>query len=565
MRVAVEPEALAEWSAHARRARVSLHTRLAALDDGLAPLAGTWHGDAAEGFAARHRQWHDAATGLVETLAALTDLVDGARANYLAADAANTRIWRAGSAAVLVHAMSAGRRRRITADLDDIRTAVGALVAAVADLGGAWIALGDALAGSGAMAGDDAGIAFGADYDAMAAAAWQGWRSSMLLVEGIAGGLAATGNNLAAAEAGSTAGPSQVSAPITVNTAPTPRSPPPPAAGGVGGGWASEYWPSADPARLRAAAAAWRGSAAGLREGAQRIFAAVDRLAQANPDRVLQEVREFTRNALSTDPTSGLTGVLAGTGGRIADACDGLADLTERTRDRLLDAVSGSDQQWYHPAGDVLDAFLRFKPGRVLAAAGDAYLLELNLSTIRDDHVRAVESLRGELHPAGADRLARIATAMVPPRPEPANTCLLVSPAGVVGAPVAEAQRQALIDEVTAAGHKISPAEVVQIARAPDGKVVWLERGDQRSGLSHILRAGRIANFVDRGIPPSDIPGIALRAVTEGRFVGQVREGGAAYEVGLADGRRSTVVVVVASNGYVVSARPLGSNDEVQA
>jgi hypothetical protein len=177
--------------------------------------------------------------------------------------------------------------------------------------------------------------------------------------------------------------------------------------------------------------------------------------------------------------------------------------------------------------------------------------------------VRAVESLRGELHPAGADRLARIATAMAPPTPVPANTCMLTSPTGATGAPVPEAHRQALIAEVVAAGHKISPAEVVQIARAPDERVVWLERGDDESGLAHILQPGRIANFADRGVALADIPGVAMRAVTEGRRLGSVRDGGVAYELNLPGGRSTNVVVVVGSNGYVVTARPLGNEEGV--
>ena len=47
----MEPEELAEWSAHARRTGASLDTRLAALDLDLAPLARAWHGAAADGFA----------------------------------------------------------------------------------------------------------------------------------------------------------------------------------------------------------------------------------------------------------------------------------------------------------------------------------------------------------------------------------------------------------------------------------------------------------------------------------------------------------------------------------
>ena len=63
VQVTVEPDALAEWSAHARRTGSSLHARLAALDGDLAPLAHTWHGAAADRFAARHRQWQDAVGG----------------------------------------------------------------------------------------------------------------------------------------------------------------------------------------------------------------------------------------------------------------------------------------------------------------------------------------------------------------------------------------------------------------------------------------------------------------------------------------------------------------------
>ena len=65
MRVTVEPEALAGWSADARRTTASLRLRLGRLDEGLTPLRQTWDGAAADGFTARHRQWHDAAVGLL--------------------------------------------------------------------------------------------------------------------------------------------------------------------------------------------------------------------------------------------------------------------------------------------------------------------------------------------------------------------------------------------------------------------------------------------------------------------------------------------------------------------
>lgn len=563
MQVTVEPEALAEWSAHARRTGTQLHARLGALDRDLAPLARSWHGAAADGFAEGHRQWRHAAEGLFRTLDRLAVLVEAARANYLAAETANHRTWRS-SSAIVVHAMAAGRGR-IRADVEDIRTSVRAVLLASDDLVAAWTALAARLAGSAGMAGgDDVGAIFGADYDVMAAAAWQGWRSCLLMIDGIAGGLAVTGNNLADAERKSTAGPTAPFRPIAARGASVPGPGPPPVAGGAAAEQLEVFWPTADPDRLRSAADAWRASAAVVHRSADAVFAAVDTLTAANADATLAEMRRFTRAALSTDPTSGLAGVLAGTGGRIASACSGLADLTERTRRRIRDTVVhyASGDEWYHPVADVLDVFVRFRPGRFLASAEDAYLLQLDLSSIHDEHVRAVASLRGELHPAGADRLARIATAMAPPTPVPADTCMLASPDGGAGEAVPGARRQALVDEAVAAGHNISPADVVQIARAPDGRVVWLERGDGRSGLSHILRAGRIRDFARRGVAYADIPRLAVRAATHGTWLGQVREGGDAYDVDLGGGRSVKVVVVVGSNGYIVSAYPLGARTE---
>jgi hypothetical protein len=174
--------------------------------------------------------------------------------------------------------------------------------------------------------------------------------------------------------------------------------------------------------------------------------------------------------------------------------------------------------------------------------------------------VRGVASLRGDLHPAAADRLARIATAVVPPTPTAATTCAVTPPPGPAGAATPEAERRALIAEVVAAGHKITPNAVVHIARAPDGRVVWLERGDGRTGLSHLLRAERIARFVEVGVAPTDIPGLAVRAILEGRPVGRKGRDGTIYDVDVGGSRHRDIVVVVGANGYIITAYPVRSS-----
>ena len=590
MQVTVEPEALAEWSAHARRTGTSLHSRLAALDVDLAPLAHTWHGAAADRFAARHRQWQDAAAGLLGTL-------DRARRprrrrprqlpgrhvgqhRDLAAQVSST--------AVVVHAMAAGDGRgrgrgRIEADLEDIRTAVRALVVATEDLAAAWSALHTGLAGSAGMAGGADGAAFAADYDAMAAAAWQGWRRSVQMLDGIAGGLAATGNNLAAAEADSTTGPKRPFTEITASTAPVPAPALPPTAGGDGGGPVAEYayWPTADPGRLRTAAATWRWSAAGLRDTVHRVFGAVDGLVQAGPDLALREMRRFTRAALSDDPTSGLTGVLAGTGGRIASACEGLADLTERTRARIVDTVTryAAQEEWYHPVADVVDLFVRFRAGTAIAAAGDVYLMNLDLATIHDDHVRAVGYLRGELDPAGADRLARIATAMAPPTARPGGHLrpgVACRSDGRAGSPRRSGRRSSPRSPPPVAAGSTRPRSCTSRAPTTDGRSGSRGATAARACSTCSGRSGRWRSSTS-GSLPAEIPGLALRALAEGPPIGRpkpknVREDAAlrrrgrepafVYRVGVGGGRTIDMVVVKAPNGFIVTAYPFSKKVE---
>jgi hypothetical protein len=465
-------------------------------------------------------------------------------------------------------------RGRISADIEEVRATVRRLVIALDGLGAAWVALADGLAGTATMAGgDDVGTAFAADYNGMVDAAWQGWRRSVLLLDGIAGGLASTGNNMVQAEIDSTPGRRWMFPPIALGARPTPSpAAPPVVGGGPAGGAATAYWPTADTELLRGAAQAWRGAADRLHGAVWQAFAAVGGLVAANPDPVLADMRRFAGAALSDDPTSGLTGVLAGAGDRIASACEGLATLTERTRGRIVATITyyAGGEEWYHPVADVLDLLVRFRAAHAIAAVADAYLLDLDLSAIHDDHVRAVESLRGGLHPAAADRLARIATAMAPPRPIPADTCAVTAPDGAAGAPVSEAQRQQLIAEVQATSDRITPADVLQITRGWDGRPVWIARGNAKGGLQHLLRPERILAFLDQGVTPTDLTGVVLRAVAEGPPVGrtrpkdlaedvrlrrQGREPGYVYSVDIG-GRRRNMLVLKATNGFVVTAYP---------
>jgi hypothetical protein len=152
----------------------------------------------------------------------------------------------------------------------------------------------------------------------------------------------------------------------------------------------------------------------------------------------------------------------------------------------------------------------------------------------------------------------------------PADTCAVTAPDGPEGAPVTEAQRGALIAEVAAGSDRIRAADVLQITRGWDGRPVWVARGNARGGLQHLLRPERVLAFLDKGIAPAEIPGLALRAVAEGPPIGRTRRKDAAaderlrregrepafvYSVDIG-GRRRNIVVLKAANGFVVTAYP---------
>lgn len=109
-----------------------------------------------------------------------------------------------------------------------------------------------------------------------------------------------------------------------------------------------------------------------------------------------------------------------------------------------------------------------------------------------------------------------------------------------------------LISHVQTSGFKISSEDVILITRNPSGQIVWMEKGNDRSGLQHIInRHG--SEFYQIGI--SNIPNFVLEAVYQGNIIGTQgrRNPRAIYEV-VYNGRKYHVAIQIGSNGYIVSA-----------
>ncbi|MBQ6018055.1 MAG: hypothetical protein IJL19_09260 [Clostridiales bacterium] len=115
---------------------------------------------------------------------------------------------------------------------------------------------------------------------------------------------------------------------------------------------------------------------------------------------------------------------------------------------------------------------------------------------------------------------------------------------------------KALIDEVISNGDKISPDKVVMITRDPKGRIVWLEEGNNSSGLQHIINEHG-HEFNGKGISNDEIPDYVLEAVYQGNIVGTQgkRNPRTVYEF-VYNGVTQRIAVQVGSNGYIVGANP---------
>ena len=114
--------------------------------------------------------------------------------------------------------------------------------------------------------------------------------------------------------------------------------------------------------------------------------------------------------------------------------------------------------------------------------------------------------------------------------------------------------RQALIDELRRRGISHTPEAIVRIERMPNGSIVFLERGNARAGLQHILeRHG--SQFAQWGVGPNQVPALIFRVLREGVVVG-TRGAGTIYRVTI-DGTTRHILVVRGNNGFIVTAHPI--------
>ncbi|MEV6849320.1 hypothetical protein [Actinoplanes sp. NPDC051411] len=117
--------------------------------------------------------------------------------------------------------------------------------------------------------------------------------------------------------------------------------------------------------------------------------------------------------------------------------------------------------------------------------------------------------------------------------------------------------RDELLKELAANGVKHDPDKVILIGKNGEGKIIFLESGNAKAGLQHVM--DHADQFADIGVPSDKVGQFAFDAATTGKVVGYQGKGTGRpiYEF-VFEGRPYRVAVTVGNNGFIVGANPVG-------
>lgn len=115
-------------------------------------------------------------------------------------------------------------------------------------------------------------------------------------------------------------------------------------------------------------------------------------------------------------------------------------------------------------------------------------------------------------------------------------------------------RRLRLVAELKDNDVKFSLDKIERIERLPDNRIVFLEKGDDKSGLQHIVNRHK-GDFEKQDINESQIPDVIMEALQRGERVGTQRDG-EIYRIAI-NGKTRHILIVVGKNGYIVTAYPV--------
>ncbi|MEZ4736337.1 MAG: RHS repeat-associated core domain-containing protein [Caldilineaceae bacterium] len=111
-----------------------------------------------------------------------------------------------------------------------------------------------------------------------------------------------------------------------------------------------------------------------------------------------------------------------------------------------------------------------------------------------------------------------------------------------------------LVDQLQKEGIKHNPNNILRIGQVPNGRIVFLETGNNTAGLQHIVKTHG-SDFANRGVSVEQIPDLVMKALLDNNIVGSQGAGRPIYET-IFNGTKQLVAITVGNNGYIVGANP---------
>ena len=118
---------------------------------------------------------------------------------------------------------------------------------------------------------------------------------------------------------------------------------------------------------------------------------------------------------------------------------------------------------------------------------------------------------------------------------------------------------KSLLKEMSAQGIKFTPENIVSVAKDSSGKIIFLEKGNSKAGLQHIVEEHG-SQFAQIGVSEARIPNVVMKAVVDRKIVGYqgAGTGRPIYET-VINGKKYNIAVTVGNNGYIVGANLRGA------
>ena len=108
-----------------------------------------------------------------------------------------------------------------------------------------------------------------------------------------------------------------------------------------------------------------------------------------------------------------------------------------------------------------------------------------------------------------------------------------------------------MFNQLSASNTKFNKENTMWIVRKADGKICWLESGNESSGFKHIMQQHPVSQFATFNVSSElGVSSLIYKTISESYPVGTYGSGGLVYSLG----NQKYLNIVISSNGYIVNA-----------